>query len=162
MSVVAVLPGETWHLRLRFVFWRLLLFSAGLTLSACGGSSAPPAESSAPAAAPAPTAGPLTAGWKATDGMATPESVYVDKDRVHFLVADRRRARRPRRQRPHREIAADGKVVSANWVTGLNAPKGLRSHNGTLWTADIDEVVGIDIASGKIDVAHENRRRACS
>ena len=35
-------------------------------------------------------------------------------------------------------------------ITGLNAPKGLRSHNGTLWTADIDEVVGIDIASGKV------------
>jgi sugar lactone lactonase YvrE len=32
----------------------------------------------------------------------------------------------------------------------LNAPKGLRSFKGTLWTADIDEVIGIDIASGKI------------
>ena len=35
-------------------------------------------------------------------------------------------------------------------MTGLNAPKGLRSHNGTLWTADLDEVIGIDIASAKV------------
>jgi sugar lactone lactonase YvrE len=35
-------------------------------------------------------------------------------------------------------------------VGGLNAPKGLRSHNGTLWTADIDEVIGIDIASATV------------
>jgi hypothetical protein len=44
----------------------------------------------------------------------------------------------------------DGTVVAASWVTGLNAPKGLRSHDGTLWTADIDEVIGIDIASGRV------------
>ena len=48
------------------------------------------------------------------------------------------------------KLAPDGTVVSASWVTGLNAPKGLRSHNGTLWTADIDEVVGIDIANSRI------------
>jgi sugar lactone lactonase YvrE len=48
------------------------------------------------------------------------------------------------------KATADGKVVTAAWVTGLNAPKGLRSYRGTLWTTDIDEVVGIDIATGKI------------
>jgi hypothetical protein len=45
-------------------------------------------------------------------------------------------------------LAADGKVVNAKWATGLNAPKGLRSVGGTLWVTDIDEVVGIEIASG--------------
>jgi hypothetical protein len=47
-------------------------------------------------------------------------------------------------------LSPDGKVVSAKWVTGLNAPKGLRSVGNTLWVADIDEVVGMDVASGKI------------
>ncbi len=47
-------------------------------------------------------------------------------------------------------LSPDGKVVSAKWVTGLNGPKGLRSVGGTLWVADIDEVVGIEITSGKI------------
>jgi sugar lactone lactonase YvrE len=36
------------------------------------------------------------------------------------------------------------------WVTGLNAPKGLRSDKGTLWVTDIDEIVSIDMASGKV------------
>jgi hypothetical protein len=47
-------------------------------------------------------------------------------------------------------LSPDGKVISAKWVTGLNAPKGLRSIGNTLWVADIDEVVGIDVGSGKI------------
>jgi hypothetical protein len=47
-------------------------------------------------------------------------------------------------------LSPDGKVLNAKWVTGLNGPKGLRSLNSRLWVADIDEVVGIDIASGKI------------
>jgi sugar lactone lactonase YvrE len=48
------------------------------------------------------------------------------------------------------KLAPDGTVVAAAWVSGLNAPKGLRSHNGTLWTADIDEVVSMDIATGRV------------
>ena len=48
------------------------------------------------------------------------------------------------------KLSSDGKMVTAQWVTGLNAPKGLRSYKGTLWNADLDEVIGIDIASGKI------------
>jgi hypothetical protein len=47
-------------------------------------------------------------------------------------------------------LSPDGKVVSAKWATGLNGPKGLRSVGNTLWVADIDEVVGIDIGSGKV------------
>jgi hypothetical protein len=47
-------------------------------------------------------------------------------------------------------LSADGKVINAKWATGLNAPKGLRSIGGTLWVSDIDEVVGIEIASGRI------------
>lgn len=47
-------------------------------------------------------------------------------------------------------LSPDGKVVSAKWATGLHAPKGLRSVGNTLWVADIDEVVGMDIGSGRI------------
>ena len=39
--------------------------------------------------------------------------------------------------------------MTADWFTGLNAPKGLRSFGGMLWVADLDEVIGIDIASAK-------------
>ena len=39
--------------------------------------------------------------------------------------------------------------MTADWFTALNAPKGLRSFGGTLWVADLDEVIGIDVASAK-------------
>ena len=48
------------------------------------------------------------------------------------------------------KLTLDGKMAKNKWVTGLNAPKGLRSHDGTLWISDIDRVVAVDIESGKV------------
>jgi hypothetical protein len=44
----------------------------------------------------------------------------------------------------------DGKVIAADWVKGLQAPKGMGLHNGQLWVADIDRMVVIDVAKGSI------------
>jgi hypothetical protein len=41
-------------------------------------------------------------------------------------------------------------LVSTRWVTGLHAPKGLRVHKGLLWVADVEQVVAIDLATGKV------------
>ena len=93
----------------------------------------------------------LTPIWDLKGDFAAPESAYyhaasnsvfvssingqiLDKDGNGYIS----------------RLSPDGKVVSAKWVTGLNGPKGLRSVGNTLWVADIDEVVGIDIGSGKI------------
>lgn len=48
-------------------------------------------------------------------------------------------------------IDTNGKIVTQNWVTGLNAPKGMNIFNGKLYVADIDEVVKGDIESGNIE-----------
>ena len=125
-----------------------------LFVSGCGGAtSAPSSESAAPAApaAAAPASSKLAAGWKAAEGIAAPESVYVD-EASGFVFSSQIDGAPDGRDGNGRivQLSGDGKVVSANWATGLNAPKGLRSHNGTLWTADIDEVIGFDIASGKV------------
>ena len=93
----------------------------------------------------------LTPIWDVKGDFAAPESAYfhaasnsvfvssingqiLDKDGNGYIS----------------RLSPDGRVVSAKWVTGLNGPKGLRSVGNTLWVADIDEVVGIDIGSGKI------------
>ena len=47
-------------------------------------------------------------------------------------------------------IAPDGKVLDKEWVKGLNAPKGLALAKGNLYTADIDTLVEIDIATASI------------
>jgi sugar lactone lactonase YvrE len=123
----------------------------GIALSACGSSSDSQQTASAPPAAAPASAGRITAGWTVTEGVDTPESVYVDTDSGSIfvsMVAGDAGARDGNGR--IMKIAPDGTVVSASWVSGLNAPKGLRSYKGTLWTADIDEIVAIDIAAGRI------------
>lgn len=44
----------------------------------------------------------------------------------------------------------DGSIKNAQWITGLNAPKGLAKYKNTLYIADITAVVSVDILSGKI------------
>ena len=102
-----------------------------------------------PPRAPAPA--PLVGGWTATDGIETPESVYVDAA-SGFIFASQIAGMPDGRDGNGRivKLGGDGQVVSSTFVTGLNAPKGLRAHNGTLWTADLDEVIGIDIATGTV------------
>jgi hypothetical protein len=47
-------------------------------------------------------------------------------------------------------VGLDGKVIAAEWVKGLQAPKGMALHNGKLWVADIDRMVVIDVKKGAI------------
>jgi hypothetical protein len=48
------------------------------------------------------------------------------------------------------KVSLDGKIIATDWVPGLNAPKGLALVKNTLWVADLDELVTIDITKGKI------------
>lgn len=47
-----------------------------------------------------------------------------------------------------------GKIINKNWVTGLNAPKGLNYYKGKLFVDDIDEIAEIDIETGAIVNKH--------
>ncbi|MFA4867031.1 MAG: ATP-binding protein [Pedobacter sp.] len=48
------------------------------------------------------------------------------------------------------KIGLDGKVIDLDWITGLNAPKGLARLGNTMYAADLTEVVIIDIAKAKV------------
>lgn len=48
------------------------------------------------------------------------------------------------------KVSPDGKIIDPEWVTGLNAPKGLGLYKNLLYAADIDEVVVIDTKNGSI------------
>jgi hypothetical protein len=89
--------------------------------------------------------------WEATDGIDTPESAYLDAD-SGFVFVSQVVGEPDGRDGNGRivQLSSSGEVMSEAWIEGLNAPKGLRSHDGVLWTADIDEVIGIDIASAEI------------
>lgn len=47
-------------------------------------------------------------------------------------------------------VSMDGRIINEKWVTGLNGPKGLALSGTTLYTADIDELVAIDVDHGRI------------
>jgi sugar lactone lactonase YvrE len=49
------------------------------------------------------------------------------------------------------KMSADGKSITAEWVKGLTAPKGIGIHNGKLYVADLTDIVVIDIAGSRID-----------
>ena len=51
------------------------------------------------------------------------------------------------------KVSMDGKKVE-KWVDGLKAPKGLAIAGGKLYTADPNQLVEIDIASGKVLARH--------
>ncbi|WP_090103363.1 ATP-binding protein [Chitinophaga sp. CF118] len=48
------------------------------------------------------------------------------------------------------KLDMDGKNYTGNWVSGLNAPKGLGRYGNRLYVADITNVVIIDIATGNV------------
>ena len=94
---------------------------------------------------------PTTPRWTVTEGMDSPESAYFDPVSGFVFVSQigGQAAARDGNGRISK-LTLDGTVIAADWVSGLNAPKGLRSHQGTLFAADLDEVVGIDVSSGRI------------
>jgi sugar lactone lactonase YvrE len=48
------------------------------------------------------------------------------------------------------KLSLDGKIINAEWVRGLNAPKGMGLYKGNLYVADVDQVVEIDVDKGAI------------
>ena len=49
------------------------------------------------------------------------------------------------------KIGTDGKIIAVDWVTGLNAPKGMGLYKNKLYVADLASLVVIDIVKGSIE-----------
>ena len=109
------------------------------------------ATASAQAPPPQPATPAPPAVWTITADMNAPESAYYDAASKSVFVSSINGQIAEKDGNGYiSRLSPDGKVINAKWATGLNAPKGLRSTGGTLWVSDIDEVVGIEIASGRI------------
>jgi outer membrane protein assembly factor BamB len=93
----------------------------------------------------------LTPVWDLKGDFAAPESAYYHAGSNSVFVSSINGQILERDGNGYiSRLSPDGKVVSAKWATGLDAPKGMRSVGNTLWVSDIDDVVAIDIATGKI------------
>ncbi len=91
--------------------------------------------------------------WTSDTVVSTPESVrYYPTKNVLFVSCIG--SKKPADKDSTGYIALlnlDGSVHTAQWVNGLNAPKGMDVLRGKLFVTDIDELVVIDIATASIE-----------
>lgn len=93
----------------------------------------------------------LVKKWESEASFKVPESVYLDKTGKVLYVANIEGEPWGKDGAGSiGKLGLDGKVVAAEWVKGLNAPKGMALVKGTLWVADLSELVGIDVAKGVV------------
>jgi sugar lactone lactonase YvrE len=97
------------------------------------------------------TAQKLTLKWKTDTLLRVPESVLYDAVRNRIYVANIDGAPWSKDGKGSIGIVStNGKIEKAEWVTGLDAPKGMGLYRNNLYVADVTRVVIIDVASGKI------------
>jgi sugar lactone lactonase YvrE len=104
--------------------------------------------------APAAAAEPETV-WE-TEGLQAPESALYDDQRDVLYVSNVAGSPTDKDGQGFiSKVSPEGELVEAQWVSGLNAPKGLGLEGGMLYVADIDRLVAIDIEKGEIAGEHQ-------
>jgi sugar lactone lactonase YvrE len=93
--------------------------------------------------------------WE-TKGLAQPESVIYDPVTEVLYVSNINGAVMQKNGKGFiARLRPDGTIIERKWVTGLNAPTGLAVRDRTLYVADVDELVEINAASGRIEKRHK-------
>lgn len=92
----------------------------------------------------------LSLKWKTDTVFRVPESTYLDaKNNVLYVSNIDGKSDEKDGKGFISKMTPDGKVTNLQWVTGLNAPKGMGVYKNNLYVADLSRIVTIDIASGK-------------
>ena len=91
----------------------------------------------------------LVKKWESEAAFKVPESVYFDKaGKVLYVSNIDGEPWGKDGAGSIGKLGLDGKVIAAEWVKGLNAPKGMALSKGKLWVADLSEVGGKPCAKG--------------
>lgn len=93
--------------------------------------------------------------WK-IDGLATPESIAHDPIRNKLFVSLQHHGLNGSENRTIAMLDTKGNIINEQWVTGLNAPKGIAIKGDKLFVSDIKDLVEIDIPSAKIVARYSN------
>ncbi len=89
--------------------------------------------------------------WQTDSLLKTPESVLFDAKGKLLYVSNIDGAPDGKDGKGSiGKVGLDGKIISVDWVSGLNAPKGMGMYKGKLYVADLTEVVVIDIEKAAI------------
>ena len=91
--------------------------------------------------------------WESDSLLKVPESVLFDKANQILYVSniDGTDPWKVDGKGSIAKVGLDGKIIAAEWVSGMNAPKGMGIYNSKLYVADLGNISVIDIASGKIE-----------
>lgn len=96
--------------------------------------------------------------WSTSLVFKVPESVLYDSEAQRVYVSNIDGGPSQKNGKGFLSLLdAKGEILELEWVTGLNAPKGMGVHRGVLYVTDIDEIVAIDTESGKISGRHPIR-----
>ncbi len=93
----------------------------------------------------------LVKKWETDRVFKTPESVIYDAERHILYVSNI--CGDPQDKDGNgfiSQLSMKGEMVRLKWIGGLNAPKGMGIYGATLYVADIDELVEIDVEKGKV------------
>ena len=89
--------------------------------------------------------------WATESTLETPESVLFYPDADILYVSNIAGEPNTKDGKGYiSKVSLDGQIQEKEWVTGLNAPKGMGVLDGKLYVTDVDELVEINIESGKI------------
>jgi hypothetical protein len=93
----------------------------------------------------------LTEIWATEGTIPVPESVfYSATDKILYVAQIDGKAGEKDGKGAIGKVGLDGKVIDLNWVSGLNAPKGMGRLGSKFYVADVTDIVEIDFKSGKI------------
>jgi sugar lactone lactonase YvrE len=93
----------------------------------------------------------LAKKWETEAQLKIPESVFFDAGRKVLYVSNI--DGEPWGNDGKGSIAKvglDGKIIAVDWISGLNAPKGIAMRGSRLYVGDLTNVVVIDIDKGAI------------
>lgn len=90
--------------------------------------------------------------WETDSVLKVPESVlYSGKDKILYVTnIDGKDPWGKDGAGSIAKVALDGKVIAAEWVKGLHAPKGMALVKGLLFVADLEELKVISTKTGTI------------
>jgi sugar lactone lactonase YvrE len=92
----------------------------------------------------------LSESWR-VEGLSNPESVLFDPTQNVLYVSNVAGEAMAKDGKGFiSRLSPDGKILTLEWATGLNAPKGLALVGERLFVSDIDELVAVDTKTGKI------------
>ncbi|MCU0419468.1 MAG: ATP-binding protein [Cyclobacteriaceae bacterium] len=100
---------------------------------------------------PTPSVPTLALKWQTDTLMTTSESVIFDNQNNVLYVANINGNPTGKDGNGFiSKVSLEGGIMEHQWITGMDAPKGMGIHQGKLYVTDIDRIHEIDIAAQKI------------